>query len=109
MSRPRLLITMGDVAGIGPEVIAGAWGSISAYADATVVGDPGWMRRLDPDDVYASTVRKLTKMQVPAKRAARRGGANASSPKASPAKATSAKASSSPDAPRTPFPLPTPL
>jgi glucose-6-phosphate dehydrogenase assembly protein OpcA len=52
------------------------------------------LRRLDPDDVYASTVRKLTKMQVPAKRAARRGGANASSPKASSAKATSAKASS---------------
>jgi 4-hydroxythreonine-4-phosphate dehydrogenase len=40
MNFPRLLITMGDVAGIGPEIIAKAWPSLAAHANATVVGDP---------------------------------------------------------------------
>ncbi len=40
MTLPRLLVTMGDVAGIGPEIIAKAWPSLAAHAIATVVGDP---------------------------------------------------------------------
>jgi 4-hydroxythreonine-4-phosphate dehydrogenase len=43
---PRLLITMGDVAGIGPEIIAGAWRDLFDYAQPVVVGDPGWLRRV---------------------------------------------------------------
>ena len=43
--RPRLLLTMGDVAGVGPEVIAKAWPELVAFADPVVVGDMGWMRR----------------------------------------------------------------
>jgi len=39
-----LLLTMGDAAGIGPEVIAQAWAQEPAR-DAVVVGDPGVMRR----------------------------------------------------------------
>ena len=42
---PRLLLTMGDVAGVGPEVIAKAWGELSAVCRPTVVGDPA---RLPP-------------------------------------------------------------
>src|SRR5438874_1721094 len=43
--RPRLLITMGDVAGIGPEIIAKAWPSLNDLCRPVVVGDPDWMRR----------------------------------------------------------------
>ena len=43
--RPRLLITMGDVAGIGPEIIAKAWPALADVARPVVVGDPGWLRR----------------------------------------------------------------
>ena len=41
----RLLITMGDVAGIGPEIIAAAWPDLLALGQPIVVGDPGWMTR----------------------------------------------------------------
>src|SRR5712692_3365641 len=43
--RPRLLITMGDVAGIGPEIIAKAWPKLNDFCRPVVVGDPDWMRR----------------------------------------------------------------
>jgi 4-hydroxythreonine-4-phosphate dehydrogenase len=36
---------MGDVAGIGPEIIAKAWPVLIAIGHCTVVGDPGWLRR----------------------------------------------------------------
>jgi 4-hydroxythreonine-4-phosphate dehydrogenase len=42
---PQLLLTMGDVAGIGPEVIAAAWPYLLAHCQPTVVGDPA---RLPP-------------------------------------------------------------
>ena len=41
---PRLLFTMGDVAGIGPEVLAKAWPELTAYCQPVVVGDVAWMR-----------------------------------------------------------------
>jgi 4-hydroxythreonine-4-phosphate dehydrogenase len=41
---PRLLITMGDVAGIGPEIIARAWPELNAVCEPVVVGDEGWLR-----------------------------------------------------------------
>lgn len=43
--RPRLLITLGDVAGIGPEVVAKAWGALQDICEPIVIGDVGWMRR----------------------------------------------------------------
>ncbi len=43
--RPRLLLTMGDVAGIGPEVIARAWPELLPLCRPVVVGDVGWMAR----------------------------------------------------------------
>jgi 4-hydroxythreonine-4-phosphate dehydrogenase len=42
---PRLLITMGDVAGIGPEIIAKAWPQLHELCRPIVVGDAGWMRQ----------------------------------------------------------------
>jgi 4-hydroxythreonine-4-phosphate dehydrogenase len=45
MTHPRLLITMGDVAGIGPEIIARAWPDLVAIGQPIVVGDPAWLER----------------------------------------------------------------
>jgi 4-hydroxythreonine-4-phosphate dehydrogenase len=42
---PRLLITLGDVAGIGPEIVARAWPDLLQLCLPTVVGDPLWLRR----------------------------------------------------------------
>jgi 4-hydroxythreonine-4-phosphate dehydrogenase len=36
---------MGDVAGIGPEIIARSWPELIAICRPMVVGDPGWLRR----------------------------------------------------------------
>lgn len=44
MSAPPLLITQGDVCGIGPEIIARLWQQ-QAPVDAVVVGDAGVLRR----------------------------------------------------------------
>src|SRR5579862_679254 len=40
---PRLLITMGDVAGVGPEIIARAWPRLLDVCQPIVVGDPHWL------------------------------------------------------------------
>jgi 4-hydroxythreonine-4-phosphate dehydrogenase len=45
MSHPRLLITLGDVAGIGPEIVARAWSVLVQHSRPVVVGDPGWVER----------------------------------------------------------------
>lgn len=45
MTLPRLLITLGDVAGIGPEIVAKAWPQLAAHCQPVVVGDPA---RLPP-------------------------------------------------------------
>jgi 4-hydroxythreonine-4-phosphate dehydrogenase len=42
---PRLLITMGDVAGIGPEIIVRAWPELCSFCRPVVVGDAGWLLR----------------------------------------------------------------
>ena len=65
---PRLLFTLGDVAGIGPEVVAKAWDELQSICRPTVIGDVDWMRRAtrftqypldvmpirDPDDARPS-------------------------------------------------------
>lgn len=43
-TRPLLLLTMGDVAGIGPEIIARSWPELLPLCLPVVVGDPSWMR-----------------------------------------------------------------
>jgi 4-hydroxythreonine-4-phosphate dehydrogenase len=42
---PKLLITVGDVAGIGPEIIAKAWPQLHTLCRPVVVGDAAWVRR----------------------------------------------------------------
>jgi 4-hydroxythreonine-4-phosphate dehydrogenase len=46
-TKPRLAITMGDAAGIGPEIIVGAWSrpEVHAIARPLVVGHPEILRR----------------------------------------------------------------
>src|SRR5262249_60995551 len=43
--RPRLLFTLGDVAGIGPEIVARAWPQLQSLCRPVVVGDPAWVQR----------------------------------------------------------------
>jgi 4-hydroxythreonine-4-phosphate dehydrogenase len=43
--KPLLLFTMGDVAGVGPEIIARAWPRLRTICTPVVVGDPPWMKR----------------------------------------------------------------
>ena len=43
--RPVLLLTMGDVAGIGPEIIARSWPDLLPLCRPVVVGDSGWIER----------------------------------------------------------------
>ena len=42
---PRLLITLGDVAGIGPEIVAKAWPDLLPLCRPVVIGDALWLRR----------------------------------------------------------------
>src|SRR5437879_2563816 len=42
---PRLLFTLGDVAGIGPEIVARAWPELHSICRPVVVGDPHWVQR----------------------------------------------------------------
>jgi 4-hydroxythreonine-4-phosphate dehydrogenase len=57
---PRLLITLGDVAGIGPEIVAKAWPAIQAECLPTVIGDPRFLPTgiacLNPSSTDLSTV-----------------------------------------------------
>ncbi len=55
--KPRLLFTMGDVAGIGPEVLAKAWPELVGICRPIVLGDKNWMiRALDLTKIKAKVV-----------------------------------------------------
>lgn len=43
--KPTLLITLGDVAGVGPEIVARGWADLVKESNPIVVGDPGWVER----------------------------------------------------------------
>ncbi len=43
MTLPKLLITLGDVAGIGPEVVAKAWPKLHAHCQPVVIGHPRFL------------------------------------------------------------------
>jgi 4-hydroxythreonine-4-phosphate dehydrogenase len=45
MNLPRLLITLGDVAGIGPEIVVRAWPQLVRQSRPVVVGDADWLER----------------------------------------------------------------
>lgn len=46
-SRPRLFLTLGDVAGVGPEIVCRAWnsGELHKLCRPVIVGDPGRLRQ----------------------------------------------------------------
>jgi 4-hydroxythreonine-4-phosphate dehydrogenase len=44
-NKPLLLITLGDVAGIGPEIVAKGWRDLLPLCRPVVVGDPDWITR----------------------------------------------------------------
>ena len=59
---PLLLFTMGDVAGIGPEVIARAWPELLSICRPVIVGDPAWLRRaldLAGSPAHVAEVRRI--------------------------------------------------
>lgn len=41
--KPHLILTLGDVAGIGPEIVAKAWPELGEFARVTVFGDPAFL------------------------------------------------------------------
>ena len=45
MEKPLIAITMGDPAGVGPEIIVGAWSQLNQWCRAIVVGAPEILRR----------------------------------------------------------------
>jgi 4-hydroxythreonine-4-phosphate dehydrogenase len=59
---PRLLITLGDVAGIGPEVVVKAWADLQAICRPIVIGDLGWMRQAAKFAQPASTVMPIERI-----------------------------------------------
>jgi 4-hydroxythreonine-4-phosphate dehydrogenase len=69
--RPRLLITLGDVAGIGPEVVVKAWPALQAICRPIVVGDVGWLRQalgFAPSALEIIPVRSITEAEPTAQR-----------------------------------------
>lgn len=62
-SRPLLALTMGDPAGIGPEVIAKAFQKLPHSLNAIVIGDAAWMRRATQRYASDISVRALTQPQ----------------------------------------------
>ena len=44
MKHPLLLVTLGDIAGVGPEIVAKAWPKLFPVARPVVVGDPAAVR-----------------------------------------------------------------
>lgn len=42
---PKIWLTLGDVAGIGPEIIVKAWPKLVELAEPLVVGEPDWIER----------------------------------------------------------------
>ncbi len=57
---PRLLLTQGDVAGIGPEIIAKAWSELVAFSRPIVVGDPEHQSRpLAGTDLRVQPIRSI--------------------------------------------------
>jgi 4-hydroxythreonine-4-phosphate dehydrogenase len=61
-----LLITQGDVAGIGPEIIAAAWASLVQFSNPVVVGDVHWMKRALALRAPDATARQVDSLESPA-------------------------------------------
>jgi 4-hydroxythreonine-4-phosphate dehydrogenase len=60
---PRLLITLGDVAGIGPEIVARAWPELQSLCRPAVVGDIDSLRQAADLVGSRATVRPIQKLE----------------------------------------------
>jgi 4-hydroxythreonine-4-phosphate dehydrogenase len=60
MSKPRVLLTMGDVAGVGPEIIAKAWPKLQEECRPIVIGDPYWLQKGISLATIPARVQKIT-------------------------------------------------
>jgi 4-hydroxythreonine-4-phosphate dehydrogenase len=66
-----LLITLGDVAGVGPEIVARAWPRLTELCRPVVVGDPTWLERgllLTGTRAAVVAVRRLDELEPTAER-----------------------------------------
>ncbi|MFO0815374.1 MAG: 4-hydroxythreonine-4-phosphate dehydrogenase PdxA [Gemmatales bacterium] len=63
---PRLLITLGDVAGIGPEVLLKCWEQSSLFAQSqpVVVGDVGWLLQTARRFGFKGSIQKHTDLSL---------------------------------------------
>jgi 4-hydroxythreonine-4-phosphate dehydrogenase len=59
VEHPRLCVTMGDVAGVGPEIIAKAWPVMRTFCRPVIVGNADWMRRALKIVNATTTVREI--------------------------------------------------
>lgn len=66
MNKPLVALTMGDPAGIGPEVIAGAWPQLHAYCRPLVIGHPAIMKRALALRRTEASVVPISRPEVPA-------------------------------------------
>jgi 4-hydroxythreonine-4-phosphate dehydrogenase len=63
MKLPRLLITLGDVAGIGPEVVTKAWPDLQTICRPIVVGDVGSLRHAVKPPLEVVAITKIDKAE----------------------------------------------
>jgi 4-hydroxythreonine-4-phosphate dehydrogenase len=61
MKLPRLLFTLGDVAGIGPEVVAKAWPDLQSICRPIVVGDVGSLRHVAKAPLEVVPIKRIDK------------------------------------------------
>lgn len=61
--KPKLLITLGDVAGIGPEVVARAWPELVREANPVIIGDPDWVERGARIASVAATIETIAEVR----------------------------------------------
>jgi 4-hydroxythreonine-4-phosphate dehydrogenase len=59
----RYLITMGDVAGIGPEIIAKGWHDLVQLGEPVVIGDPVWLDKSISDSKLPLHVQPINKLE----------------------------------------------
>jgi len=62
--RPRLLFTLGDVAGIGPEIVVAAWPTLVALCRPVVVGEASWLQRYGEQKIVGPE-EQATPEQIP--------------------------------------------
>jgi 4-hydroxythreonine-4-phosphate dehydrogenase len=62
---PRLLVTLGDVAGVGPEVLVKAWPELVGFCRPVVVGSAFWLQKAVDLVGARSGVRRLDAIKHP--------------------------------------------